>query len=188
MANRAVFLDRDGTMAKDVPYCSRPENFKLFPDTAKAIKLLSEYGFKVIVITNQSGIARGYFTEEALDKIHDKMQRMLAEEGTCVNGIYFCPHHPEDNCDCRKPKPKLILQAARDFDIDLKQSFVVGDLQTDIEMSKAVGCSTVLISRENNYRQIEPDCIANNLLQVAKWIVSITPVIRREAMSNDYQE
>ena len=92
MINRAVFLDRDGTMAKDVPYCSCPEDFKLFPNTAKAIRMLNEHGFKVIIITNQSGIARGYFTEETLAKIHRKMEQELAKEDAWIDGIYYCPH------------------------------------------------------------------------------------------------
>ena len=102
MTNRAVFIDRDGTMAKDAHYCSRPEDFELFPNTAKGIRLLNKKGFKVIVITNQSGIARGYFTRETLAKIHEKMERELAEEGAWVDAIYYCPHHPDDGCDCRK--------------------------------------------------------------------------------------
>ena len=170
MASRAVFLDRDGTMAKDVQYCRSPEDFELFPDTAKAIKLLREHGFKIIVLTNQSGIARGYFTEETLAKIHDKMENELAKEGAFVDAIYYCPHHPDDNCDCRKPKPKMVLQAAKDYNIDLSQSFVIGDLQMDIELGKTVGCNTILLSQKQNSEQT-PDYIATDLYQAAEWIV-----------------
>ncbi|MFC2051585.1 D-glycero-beta-D-manno-heptose 1,7-bisphosphate 7-phosphatase [Chloroflexota bacterium] len=165
MANKAVFVDRDGTMASDVPYCSCPEDFELFPDTARATKLLNEHGFKVIVITNQSGIARGYFTEETLAKIHEKMERELAKEGSWVDGIYYCPHHPDDKCDCRKPNPELLLQAAKDFDIDLKRSFVVGDLQADIELGRVAGCKTILIEGEDI--KTTPDAVALNLLEAA---------------------
>ena len=175
MTNRAVFLDRDGTMAKDVNYCARPEDFKLFPNTAKAIKLLHEHGFKVIVVTNQSGIARGYFTEETLAQIHEKMKAELAKEGAWVDGIYYCPHHPNDNCDCRKPKPKLVLQAAKEHDIDLKHSFVVGDLDMDIGLGKAVGCYTILISPnpgDDDQKQETPDYTTFDLYQAARWIVS----------------
>ena len=164
MANKAVFLDRDGTIAKDVHYCSRPEDFELFPNTAKAIRLLNEHGFKVMVVTNQSGIARGYFTEEMLANIHEKMKRELAKEGAWVDAIYYCPHHPEDNCECRKPKPKLVLQAAKDFDIDLGQSFVVGDLQMDIELGRVLGCKTILISKDET---TDPDAVASDLLEAA---------------------
>lgn len=171
MRNKAIFLDRDGTMARDVSYCSRPEDFELFPDTAKAVKLLNEHGYKVIVITNQSGIARGYFTEEMLTQIHKKMRKELAQQGARVDAIYYCPHHPQDNCDCRKPKPKLLLQASRDFDIDLKHSVVLGDLPMDIDLGKAVGCKTILVRGQEINAQ--PDATVPDLLaaaqQILKW-------------------
>ena len=173
MAKRAVFIDRDGTMAKDVHHCRRPEDFELLPDTAKAIKLLNQHGFKVIVITNQSGIARGYFTEETLAKIHNKMENELAKEGAWVDAIYYCPHHPDDNCDCRKPKPKLALQAAKDHDIKLEASFVVGDLQMDVNLGKAIGCKTILIGTAPpmNGEAAKPNIVVPNLLKAAQIIV-----------------
>ena len=170
MANRAVFIDRDGTMAKDVHYCRRPEDFKLFPRTAKAIKLMSDYGFKVIVVTNQSGIARGYFTAETLSRIHDNMKQGLAREDAFVDAIYYCPHHPDDNCDCRKPKPGLVLQATGDHDIVLSRSFVVGDLLMDVGLGRAVGARTILISQEKS-SELMPNHIAADLYQAAEWIV-----------------
>ena len=138
--HKAVFIDRDGTIAKDVPYCSRPEDFELLPGAAEGIKLLNEHGFKVVVITNQSGIARGYFTEEMLARIHGKMQKELAKHGAHVDAIYYCPHHPDDNCECRKPKPKMVLQAALHLDIDLSQSYVIGDTEMDVELARQAGC------------------------------------------------
>ncbi len=173
MANRAVFIDRDGTMAKDMHYCSYPEDFELFPKTSKAIRLLNQNGFKVIVVTNQSGIARGYFTEDTLNEIHQKMKKELAKEGAYVDDIYYCPHHPDDNCDCRKPKPKLVLQAVRKHDIDLKNSFVVGDLQMDIALGKAVGCRTILIGNQTpiDSETTKPDAIALDLLEAAQTIL-----------------
>ena len=167
-ADRAVFLDRDGTIARDIHYCSCPEDFELFPDTAKAIKLLNEHGFKVIVVTNQSGIARGYFTEETLAKIHQKMKDELAKEGAFIDAIYYCPHHPDDGCDCRKPKPKLMLRAAREHNINLKHSFVVGDLQMDAELGRAVGCKTVLISEDE---ATGTDAVAPDLLEAVHTIL-----------------
>jgi len=174
MANRAVFIDRDGTMAKDVHYCRRLEDFELFPRTAKAVKLLSDNGFKVIVVTNQSGVARGYFTEETLSRIHDKMKQELAKEGAIVDAIYYCPHHPDDNCDCRKPKPRLVLQAARDYDIDLSQSFVIGDLPLDIQLGEAVGAETILVgdTLADEDIKVKPDVIVPGLWEAAQWIVS----------------
>lgn len=174
MTNRAVFLDRDGTMAKDVPYCRSPEDFELFPSTAKAVKLLGEHGFKVIVITNQSGIARGYFTEETLAQIHQKMKQELAKEGAGVDGIYYCPHHPDANCDCRKPKPRLVLQATEDFNIDLTRSFVVGDLEMDVGLGRAAGCRTVLLlpnPGNEDRKQGAPDYTAADLYDAVLWIV-----------------
>jgi len=171
--NRAVFIDRDGTMAKDAHYCSRPEDLELFPNTSKAIRLLNQRGFKAIVVTNQSGIARGYFTEDTLTRIHQKMKDELAKQGAYVDAIYYCPHHPDDNCDCRKPGPKLVLQAAREHDIDLESSFVVGDLQMDIDLGKIVGCPTILISDQSliGDEQSKPDAIASDLLEAARIIL-----------------
>ena len=174
MGNKTVFLDRDGTMAKDVHYCRRPEDFELFSKTAKAVRLLNEHGFKVIVITNQSGIARGYFTEETLAEIHEKMKGELAKEGAWVDGIYYCPHHPDDKCDCRKPKPKLVFQAAGDSDINLEQSFVVGDLWMDIDLGKAVGCKTILVTNSISTvgsEMTKPDAIVSDLLEAAQVIL-----------------
>jgi histidinol-phosphate phosphatase family protein len=174
MAYRAVFLDRDGTMNRDVPYCRRPEDFELFPDTARAIKLLNESGYKVIIITNQSGVARGYFTKETLARIHQKMRDQLAEKGAHIDGLYYCPHHPDDNCDCRKPKPKMVLQAVQEHDVDLKRSFVVGDKPLDIQLGQNVGCRTVLIPSDPGGAGPEPctpDYTATDLYQAALWII-----------------
>jgi len=174
MADRAIFLDRDGTMAIDVVYCSRPEDFKLFPLAARAVKLLNDHGYKVIVVTNQSGVARGYFTEDMLEKIHQKMQEDLAKEGAIVDGIYHCPHHPDDKCKCRKPEPEMVLRAVSEHDIDLQRSFVVGDKQMDVQLGKRVGCRTVLIAPDaggDEARPFSPDYVAPDLYQAAQWII-----------------
>lgn len=172
---RAVFLDRDGTMARDVHFCCRPEDLELFPDTAQAIRLLNEYGFKVIIVTNQSGIGRGYFTEEALAEMHLKMEGELAEEGARVDGIYYCPHQPDDNCECRKPRPKLVLQAVRDFDIDLEHSFVVGDRQEDMDLGKTLGCRTVLVRRDESHlsrgTEVTAGAIVSDLVEACRVIL-----------------
>ena len=138
--SKAVFIDRDGTIARDVPYCSRPEDFELLPGAVEGIRLLNERGFQVVVITNQSGVARGYFTEQMLARIHDKMRGDLAEYNARIDAIYYCPHHPDDNCDCRKPQPKMVFQAASDLGIDPKQSYVIGDSDADVEMARKAGC------------------------------------------------
>jgi len=173
MANRAVFLDRDGTIAHDVHYCRRPEDFELLSTVPEAIKLLNDSGFKVIVITNQSGIARGYFTEEVLALIHQKMEEELAKHSAKVDAIYYCPHHPDDGCDCRKPKTALFLLAAEKMDVDFSLSYVVGDLPMDIEAGEALGCKTVLVTTGPKAGEDildPPDYTANSLIKAALWI------------------
>ena len=141
----AVFLDRDGTVNRDVHYCSRPDDFELLPNVAEAIKLLNDNHIKVIMITNQSGIARGYFTEEALDDIHAKMRAILIREGAHIDAIYYCPHHPSDDCNCRKPKVGLALKAIEKYKIRIKKSFVIGDSEVDRELAEAIGCQSKII-------------------------------------------
>lgn len=142
--NKAVFIDRDGTVNRDVLYCSCPEDFELLPDVAEGISLLNKHGFKVIVVTNQSGIARGYFTEQTLAKVHDKMRGDLAKYNARIDAIYYCPHHPDDNCECRKPQPKMLFRAASELDIDLRQSYVIGDSDMDVEMGRRAGCKAAI--------------------------------------------
>ena len=171
-AIRAVFVDRDGTIAKDVPYCSCPEDFELLPRVAEAIRLLNQHNFKVIVVTNQSGIARGYFSEGMLAKIHQKMRDELAKQQAFVDAIYYCPHHPDEHCPCRKPKPAMILQAVKEHYINLKNSFIVGDAPIDIEMGRIVGCQTVLLHQGQSKLEGKlPDYLATDLYQAVEWIL-----------------
>ena len=173
MKNRAVFLDRDGTIAPDVNYCRRPEDFNLFPGAGEAVKLLNKHGFKVIIITNQSGIARGYFTTQTLDRIHQKMVDELSHYGAVLDAIYYCPHHPDDGCECRKPKTALFRRAAREIDIEFGLSYAVGDSSIDIEAGKALGCKTVLVTTgpKQEDRLIHADYTANSLVQAAQLIL-----------------
>lgn len=171
---KAVFLDRDGTIARDVHYCRRPEDFEILPTVPDAIRLLNENGFKVVVITNQSGVARGYFTEETLAQIHDKMRRELARYGAWVDAIYYCPHHPDDRCECRKPKTAMFQRAAEEHDIDFDASYVVGDMQMDVAAGKALGCHTILVTTGPGKGEDiidPPDYVADSLLQAAHWII-----------------
>ena len=172
---KAVFIDRDGTIAKDAHYCRRVEDFEILPTVPQAIRLLNQHGFKVVVITNQSGVARGYFTEATLRQIHQHMSRELAKYGARVDAIYYCPHHPDDGCQCRKPGPGLILKAAGELGINLGGSFMVGDGEMDVKAGKAAGCHTVLVTTgPNRGKEIEdtPNYIAENVLQAARWIVN----------------
>lgn len=150
MKKRAVFLDRDGVINRDVPYCSSPEDFELLPGAVEGILILNRNYFKVVVVTNQSGVARGYFTEATLSAIHDRMKHDLAKYGAHIDAIYYCPHHPDDRCICRKPSDYMLLQAASQMNIDLKLSCVVGDSEADIAMGKKAGCKTFLVSRQLN--------------------------------------
>ena len=173
MRRKAVFLDRDGTIAKDVHFCCRIKDFELLPAAPQAIRLLNRHGFKVVVVTNQSGISRGYLSEDTLQQIHHHMRHELARRGALIDDIYYCTHHPDDGCDCRKPRPGLLLKATRDHYIDLRHSFMIGDHDRDIEAGKAVGCRTALINTTNNgnKRSVLPDCTAENLLQAVQWII-----------------
>ena len=170
---KAVFLDRDGTIATDVNYCCRVEDFKIFKEAPGAIRRLNESGYKVVVVTNQSGVARGYFNGAVLQQIHDYMEEELDRSGAVLDGIYCCPHHPDDGCDCRKPKPGLLLKAAKDLGISLRDSFMVGDSPRDIEAGKAAGCRTVLVTTGPDGQKgtsASPDFVADSLLEAARWI------------------
>jgi len=138
--NKAVFLDRDGTIIEDVGYLNNPKEIKFIPGTIEAIKKLNQAGYKVVVITNQSGIARGLIREDMLQTIDKTMQKTILAGGAHLDGIYYCPHHPDHGhypykrkCNCRKPGPGMILKAQKDLNIDLKQSFMIGDKISDVE-------------------------------------------------------
>jgi len=150
---RAVFIDRDDTIAKDVPYCPSPDKLVLFDGVGGSIRRLNDAGFLVIVVTNQSGVGRGYFTESRLSEIHDKMRSDLAEDGAKLDAIYFCPHLPEEGCECRKPNIGMVLQAMMDFDIDLSSSFVVGDSEREMELARRIGAKGIQVSPSFDFRQ-----------------------------------
>ena len=162
---KAIFLDRDGTINKYVGFLTKNKDFELIPGVSSAVKSFNDKGYLVIVITNQPVIARGEVTIEELNNIHNKMETLLGKDGAYVDAIYYCPHHPHRGyegeipelkieCECRKPKPGLILQAAKDFNIDLAASWMIGDRENDILAGKNAGCKTVLISSElQNYGQ-----------------------------------
>lgn len=143
---RAVFIDRDDTIAKDVPYCPLPEKLVLFDGVGRSIKRLNDAGFLVLVVTNQSGVGRGFFTEETLRSIHHKMEQDLAKDGAWLDAIYHCPHLPEEGCECRKPGIGMVLQALEEFDIDLASSYVVGDSDREMELARRVGAKGIQVS------------------------------------------
>lgn len=172
---KAVFLDRDGTINKYVGYLRNINEFELIDGTVEALKRINALGYLAIVVTNQPVIARGEVSFEELAKIHNKMETLLGQEGAYLDAIYYCPHHPHKgyegerpelkiDCECRKPKPGMLLKAAKDFNIDLKQSWMVGDGENDIKAGKSAGCKTVLIGTEEYGQKIT----INSLLEFAK--------------------
>ncbi len=188
MRGRAIFIDRDGTLNEEVGFITDPSQFRLFDFAAEAIRLINEAGWRAIVITNQSGIARGLFTEESLLELHTQIQSVLWKQGARIDAVYYCPHHPEagdppylQDCDCRKPKPGLIERAARDFDLVLKECFVVGDRYRDVEMGLTAGARSVMVmtggGREEYHKDHtlwirQPERVAENLLDAVKWMLS----------------
>ena len=157
---KAIFLDRDGTINKYVGFLRKIDDFELLPGVTEAIKKINTSGYLAIVASNQPVIARGEVTYEELDEIHNKMETLLGKEGAYVDGIYFCPHHPDKgfegeipelkfDCDCRKPKPGMLLKAAKDFNIDLSKSWMIGDRESDVKAGAAAGCKTILLTEED---------------------------------------
>ena len=183
----AVFLDRDGTINEQMGYINHISRFVMLPRAAAGIRLLNAQGIPVVVVSNQSGLARGYFPESLIQEVHAKMNRVLAETGAHVDGIYICPHHPEAKeerfrlaCDCRKPKPGLFLQAAADLDLDLGRSYVVGDRWSDLKAAAAVQAKGVLVLTgygRGDYEYIgptqpvQPVYVAEDLYAAVEWIV-----------------
>ena len=178
--NKAVFIDRDGTIARDVPYCSKPEDFELLPDVIEGICALNQAGYKIVIITNQSGVGRGYFTEEMLGRIHEKMIDDFKKGNARIDGIYYCPHHPSANCDCRKPKPTMFLRAAKDLNIDFNHSYMVGDMSQDIEAGQKVGCKTVFVEGGSQPADTpldtQPDYFVGSFAEAVEWILADTGV------------
>lgn len=188
MKRPAVFIDRDGTISEEVGYVNHPSRFRVFPYSAEAIRTLNENGWLAILITNQAGVARGYFSEEVIHRIHDQLKRDLQNDSAQLDAIYYCAHHPSVgeppyrlDCDCRKPKPGLIQQAARDFEIDLAASWMAGDRYSDVELARNAGLRSAFLlsgygrgeweyqSRTWKHR---PDMVCENLLEAVKSIVN----------------
>ncbi|MBN1796777.1 MAG: HAD family hydrolase [Sedimentisphaerales bacterium] len=163
MPERAIFLDRDNTLIEDPGYINDPEQVKLIDGTAEVLIELKKMGYKLIIVSNQSAVARGIVTEKVLAKIHEKLEKLLAQQGAKIDRIYYCPYHPEGvipkyraESDLRKPRPGMILKAAEDMDIDLPHSWLIGDSARDIEAGKSAGCTTILIENASHNRTLEP--------------------------------
>jgi D-glycero-D-manno-heptose 1,7-bisphosphate phosphatase len=187
--NIGVFIDRDGTVSEEVGYVNHVSRFRLFPWTAAAIKKLNQAGLKAILVTNQAGVARGYFKEEMIAQVHERLIEELQQAGAYLDGIYYCPHHPNAgtppyraDCDCRKPKPGLLERAAREHEIDLTRSFMIGDKYSDVQLAQRVGSRGVMVMTgygrgEYEYQREDwstmPDRIAEDLNEAIDWIISV---------------
>lgn len=182
MKQRAVFLDKDGTLIEDVPYNVDPDRIQLGNGAIEALRSLHAAGYKLIVISNQSGVARGYFAETALVNVDRRLRELL---GVPLSGFYYCPHHPNGTvtefaieCDCRKPKAGMLKRAAQDHDIDLARSWFIGDILNDVEAGRTAGCRTILIDNGNETEWILersrlPNHIVENLTQAARIVAAI---------------
>ncbi len=182
MTNRAVFLDRDDTLIEDPGYINDPGQVKLLEGVPKALKELRKMNFKLVIVSNQSGVARGIVTEEVLGKIHKKLEKLLANEGAYIDEIYYSPYHPEGavekyrkKSNCRKPEPGMLLQASEEMDIDLENSWIIGDSGRDIEAGKKVGCKTILLDPVTHEKKIvtdgeKPDYRAVNIIEAVNII------------------
>ncbi|MBU0909672.1 MAG: D-glycero-beta-D-manno-heptose 1,7-bisphosphate 7-phosphatase [Proteobacteria bacterium] len=194
MMKPAVFLDRDGTINEQMGYINHIDRFHLLEGVPDAIRRLNIAGIPVVVVTNQSGLARGYFPESLLEEVHRKMELLLADDNAHIDGIFVCPHHPEAkeakfrvDCDCRKPKNGLFVRAARELELDLARSYVVGDRWSDLKAAASCGAKGILVLTgygRGDYeyigpqQQIQPHYVAENLQEAVDWILADLAVSR----------
>jgi D-glycero-D-manno-heptose 1,7-bisphosphate phosphatase len=178
--HKAVFMDRDGTVSEEIGYMYDAGLYKPFSFSGPAIRRINESGMKAVLITNQSGVGRGYFEEAMVHKVHDVLRADLARHGARFDAIYYCPHLPDVGCDCRKPLPGMLHRAQKDLDIDLARSYVIGDKHIDVETAHAVGAKAILVltgygrdeyeSNKNDPRQ--PHLVAENLTEAVEAILA----------------
>jgi D-glycero-D-manno-heptose 1,7-bisphosphate phosphatase len=179
---RAIFLDKDGTLVKDIPYNVDPDRLELTPGAGAGLRLMDELGYALFVVSNQSGIAKGIFPESALHAVWQRMHFLLKAEGVSLRGVYYCPHHPDAaiphhaiHCDCRKPQPGMLLQAAARHGIDLPSSWMIGDILDDVEAGHRAGCKSILLDNGNETEwkmtpMRHPDLTVANLYCAARAI------------------
>ncbi len=184
MKHPALFLDRDGTINFDRVYINDARLVELIPRAGEAIRLAQAKGYKIVVVTNQSGVGRGIIQERALTEIHARLDELLAAEGASIDSYKICLHHPQDNCACRKPKPALVFAAAKELNIDISRSFFIGDKMSDVEAGKNSGCKASILlltgkgEKENTLLQLNakggtaPDRIEEDLHSAVEWILA----------------
>jgi len=177
----AVFVDRDGTICFDKHYLADPAGLDLIPTVVEGLRKLTKAGVPIIIVTNQSGVARGYFTDETLSRIHARLIEILHKQGVRILDIFYCPHMPDAGCDCRKPAPGLLLRASKKHGIDLSKSYVIGDRMMDVELAHRVEAKGVLVSEPGDQYDIEkeikaskekPDFRADTFSEAADWVLS----------------
>jgi D-glycero-D-manno-heptose 1,7-bisphosphate phosphatase len=174
-ADKVVILDRDGTMVIDRGYLSDPAGLEFEPGAAEGLKWLYSHGYRLVVITNQSGVGRGFFTLERLEAMNARLNIMVEEAGAKLEGIYYCPHAPNDGCDCRKPALGLLIRAASDLGFDPASAIMIGDKESDIEFGRRAGATTVLIAADASAADVrtQPDIIAPNLMEAARAVTAL---------------
>ena len=188
MGRRAIIMDRDGTVCDEVGYVNHVDRVRLLPRAAAAIRAANEAGFQTVVVTNQAGVARGYFAESLVDEVHERVRELLAAEGARLDGIYCCLHHPEVGapayrkaCTCRKPLPGLLERARDEMGIDLPASYMVGDSSKDLEAGHSAGTTNVLVltgygkgelTHQSRTWPVQPDHVADDLLDAVGWILA----------------
>jgi D-glycero-D-manno-heptose 1,7-bisphosphate phosphatase len=181
MSSPAVFLDRDGTINEEMGYINHLSRLQVFPQAAPAIRRLNRAGLQVVVVSNQSGAARGYFPEALIGEVHRHLTELLAAGHARLDGLYVCTHHPNEGCPCRKPKPALIFQAARDLDLDLSRSYLVGDRYKDLETAANAGVRGILVLTGYGRGEfdfirpqaaVQPVYVAQDLEDAAAWILA----------------
>ena len=169
---KAVFLDRDGVLTEDTGYVHKIKDFKLVKNAIEGLKLLK--GYKLFIVTNQSGIGRGYYKFKDFSDYNNLVLKELKKHKIKIEKTYYCPHKPEDNCGCRKPKTRFLKEAVKEFNVNLKKSFVIGDRKSDFEMGKNAECRTIHVLTgygANAKNEVQPDYFAKDLLDAAKWII-----------------
>ncbi|MDQ7052015.1 MAG: HAD family hydrolase [candidate division KSB1 bacterium] len=179
MSGFLVLLDRDGTVIKEKVYLADPDGVELVSGAIDGLKRLQEAGAVLVIISNQSGVGRGYFSEQDVEAVNGRMVEMLEKAGVRIHGVYYCPHAPEDGCDCRKPEIGLLKQAERDTGLPLSSAFMIGDKAVDVEAGQRAGCRTILVltgyGKEMRDR-CDPDFVAEDLRAAAEWIVAQRPL------------
>ncbi len=183
----AVFMDRDGTISEEIGYVNHPARYRVFPYASEAVRLLNQTNYLAVLVTNQAGVARGYFTEDVIKAVHARLEKELAGGNAHLDAIFYCAHHPSVgeapyrlDCDCRKPKPGLITRAAAEFEIDLSRSWMIGDRYSDVELARNAGVRAAFVlsgyglgewEYQRSVWKTEPDLVANDLLEAVQLIV-----------------